>query len=79
MTSIIKPAQLSGLKQAACVMRCIVRNDNEAKIVETLGEDQQLFDMWKLFLQHNNWITITKQGWSMTPKGAAWNKQVTTA
>ena len=79
MTSIIKPAQLSGLKQAACVMRCIVRNDDCKEIVRMLDGDDQLYQMWKLFLVHNNWITKTKEGWAMTPKGALWNKQVATA
>jgi hypothetical protein len=75
MSSILKPAQLSGLRQAAYVMDCIVRNDNKVKIVQTLDDDQQLYDMWKMFLQHNNWITKTKQGWAMTPKGAGWSKR----
>ena len=79
MTSIIKPAQLSGLRQAAYVMECLVRNDDCKEIVRMLDGDDQLYQMWKLFLVHNNWITRTKQGWAVTPKGAMWNKQVATA
>ena len=79
MTSIIKPAPLYGLKQAAFVMECLVRNYDRNEIVKLLGGDVQLYQMWVLFLRYNNWITKTEQGWSMTPKGAGMNRQVTVA
>jgi hypothetical protein len=32
--------------------------------------------MWKLFLKHNEWITETFEGYSITGKGAMWNKRI---
>ena len=77
MASIIVPAQLVGLKQAAYVMGCLVRNDSEQEIVKMLGGDEQLYDMWKSFLKHNRWMEETTVGWSVTAKGAMWDKRVT--
>lgn len=79
MTTIIDPVQLAGLKQAVYVMGCLVRNDREEEIIRMLGGDAQLFDMWKLFLRHNQWMTETSEGWSITAKGAMWNKRSTYA
>jgi hypothetical protein len=79
MTSTINPAQLSGLKQAVFVMGCLARNDSEEQIVKMLAGDEQLFDMWKIFLKHNQWIEESIQGWSITAKGSVWSKRVTTA
>jgi hypothetical protein len=79
MTSVINPVKLAGLKQAAFVMGCLVRNDSEEQIVRMLGGDEQLFDMWKSFLKHNQWMEETTQGWSATAKGAMWNKRITSA
>ena len=79
MTTIIDPVQLAGLKQAVYVMGCLVRNDREEEIIRMLGGDAQLFDMWKLFLRHNQWMTETSEGWSITTKGAMWNKRSTYA
>lgn len=77
MTSIINPVQLAGLKQAAYVMGCLARNDSEEEIVRMLGGDGQLFDMWKLFLKHNEWMIETFKEYSITEKGALWNKRIT--
>ena len=79
MTTIIDPVRLAGLKQAAYVMGCLVRNDSEVEIIRMLGGDVQLFNMWKLFLRHNQWIVETAEGWSTTAKGAMRSKQITTA
>ena len=76
MTSIKHPVQLAGLKQAVYVMECLVRNHSEEQIVRMLGGDEQLFDMWKSFLLHNQWMEETMQGWSVTAKGLIWNKQI---
>jgi hypothetical protein len=76
MTTIIDPARLAGLKQAAYVMVCLVRNDSEAQVILTLGGDAQLYYMWKSFLKHNQWITETIQGYSITAKGSMWNKRI---
>lgn len=77
MTSVIHPAQLAGLKQAVYVMECLVRNDSKEQIVKMLDGDEQLYDMWRLFLKHNNWITETMEGWMVTGKGEMWNRRVT--
>jgi hypothetical protein len=79
MTTFINPVQLAGLKQVVYVMGCLAGNDSEEQIVRMLGGDEQLFDMWKSFLHHNQWMTESMQGWSVTSKGAMWSKRVTTA
>jgi hypothetical protein len=79
MTSIINPVQLAGLQQAPYVMGCLVRNDSEEQIVKMLGGDEQLYDMWKSFLKHNNWIIETLEGCYITAKGAMWNKRIACA
>jgi hypothetical protein len=76
MTTIIDPVRLVGLKQAAYVMGCLVRNDSEAQVILTLGGDAQLYHMWKSFLRHNQWMTETTHGYSITAKGSMWNKRV---
>ena len=78
MTTIINPTQLVGLRQAAYVMGCLARYDSESQIILTLGGDAQLYEMWKLFLKHNQWIEESTQGWSTTAKGSMWSKRVTT-
>jgi hypothetical protein len=76
---MINPAQLPGLKQAAFVMECLVRGRSDEEIVKMLGGDEQLFNMWKLFLKHNEWIEETFEGYSITGKGMMWNKRITSA
>jgi hypothetical protein len=76
MTTIIDPVRLAGLKQAAYVMGCLVRNDSEAHVIMALGGDTQLYHMWKSFLRHNQWIAETTHGYSITAKGSMWNKRV---
>ena len=70
MTSIVDPVMLAGLKQAAYVMDCLVKHDSEAQVILLLGGDEQLYNMWKSFLKHNQWMTESMQGWSVTSKGA---------
>jgi len=77
MTSIANPPQLVGLMQAAYVMGCLARQNDEKEIVRSLGGDMQLLAMWKSFLIHNGWITKDSEGWSVTPKGAMWRNRVT--
>jgi len=76
MTTHRNPVRLPGLQQAAYIMGCLVRNDSEDQIVTSMGGDNQLFHMWKSFLKHNQWMTETVAGWSVTEKGATWNKRV---
>lgn len=76
MTTIINPLQLAGLKQAVYVMGCLVRNYHEEEIIRMFGGDAQLFDMWRSFLTHNQWIEPENEGWSMTAKGMEWNKRL---
>lgn len=77
MTTIIDPVQLVGLRQAMYIMGCLARGHSEEEIVRILGGDEQLFDMWKSFLKHNGWMTETMEVWTITAKGAMWNKQLT--
>lgn len=79
MTSMVNPVQLAGLKQAAFVMGCLARGLSGEEIVRMLEGDEQLFDMWKSFLKHNEWMTETFEGYSITGKGAMWNKRITQA
>jgi hypothetical protein len=79
MTTIIDPVRLVGLKQAAYVMECLVKNASEEQIVSKLGGDEQLYDMWKIFLKYNQWVTETMQGWMVTAKGRMWSERLTSA
>ena len=79
MTSTINPVEIVGLKQAAYVMECLTKGQNGDEITRMLGGDEQLVDMWVSFLKHNQWMTETMQGWSMTVKGAMWHKRFMTA
>jgi len=79
MTSIINPLKLSGLKQAAYVMECLVRKESEEQIAGALGGDGQLVELWKSFLKHNGWMMQTPRGYSVTSKGAIWTNQPATA
>lgn len=73
---MINPVQLAGLRQAVYVMGCLARGHSEEEIMRMLGGDEQLVDMWKSFLKHNQWVTESIKGWSITPKGTMWSTRV---
>jgi len=76
MATLIAPNRLSGLKQAAYVMDCITTDQTKDQIAIALGGDTQLVAMWVLFLEHNHWIVQDSNGWTVTPKGAMWSKNI---
>jgi hypothetical protein len=79
MTTIIDPVQLEGLRQAAYVMGCLARGHSDEEITRKFEGDEQLVDIWKSFLKHNQWMTESIEGWSITPKGTMWSKRVASA
>jgi hypothetical protein len=74
-STMVNLAQLAGLRQAVYVMGRLARGNSEEEIVRMLGGDEQLFDMWKSFLKHNQWATESIEGWSITPKGTMWSRR----
>lgn len=79
MTTIIDPVQLAGLKQAVYVMGCLARGHSDEEITRTFEGDEQLVEMWKSFLKHNQWMTESIEGWSITTKGTMWSNRVASA
>jgi hypothetical protein len=76
MATLTEPVRLSGLKQAAFVMKCLTRGQRMGEITMAFGGDEQLVDMWILFLKHNHWMECSNGRWSLTPKGAMWSKNI---
>jgi hypothetical protein len=74
MISILEaPIELLGLKQAAYVSQCLVNGKSKKEITSAFEGDEQLVEMWLLFLKHNRWIQESWNGnWSCTAKGQAW-------
>ena len=69
----VNPIQLVGLKQAAHVMRSLIKGQIKEEIVIEFGGDSQLVDMWILFLEHNRWMEKGANGrWSLAAKGQQW-------
>ena len=61
--------ELVGLQQAVYVSRCLSEGQRRKEIAGAFQGDQQLVDMWILFLKHNHWIEFTNGRWSPTAKG----------
>jgi hypothetical protein len=73
----VDPINLVGLKQAAYVSRCLLKGQSKKEIMSTFEGDEQLADMWILFLKHNGWMEESGDGkWSYTAKGQAWISRV---
>jgi hypothetical protein len=76
MTTLTEPVRLSGLKQAAFVMKCLTGGQRMDEITMAFGGDEQLANLWLSFLRHNHWIVQDGRKWSLTPKGAMWSKNI---
>jgi hypothetical protein len=75
----VNAIELVGLKQAAYVLRCLVEGQSKKEVVSAFEEDEQLVDMWILFLKHNHWMEESSNGrWSLTAKGQVWAGKVGT-
>jgi hypothetical protein len=73
LTTANDPVRLIGLRQATYLMDCLAKGQGKQEIIENWGGDEQLVDMWILFLEHNHWIEQGLNGWSITPKGKMWH------
>ena len=65
----VNPLQLTGLKQAIFVLKCMEDGMKESENVELFQGDKQLVDIWKNFLIHNEWINQADSKWEVTDKG----------
>jgi hypothetical protein len=70
---------LYGLNLAAFILEGLTAGHGKHEIIAKLYGDEQLFDMWFLFLVHNHWLEKTspsqrhkKPEWVITDKGKAW-------
>jgi len=67
----VNPIDLVGLQQAVYVSRCLTSGQGRKEIATAFGGDQQLVDMWILFLKYNHWIECSNGSWSLTEKARA--------
>lgn len=66
----IQPASLRGLKQAAYILKCLEQKETKQQIVLKFGGDEQLVEMWILFLLHNHHLKKeSSNGYIITDKG----------
>jgi hypothetical protein len=56
------PRRLSGLAQAAFVLKCLAEGESTETIAEKLHGDEQLVRMWISLLLHNHWIERGEAG-----------------
>jgi hypothetical protein len=67
----VNPIELVGLQEAVYVSRCLTEGQRTKEIEAAFRGDQQLVDMWILFLKHNHWIECSNGRWSLTARGRA--------
>jgi hypothetical protein len=66
----INPLKLSGLQQAEYVLNCMIEGQSREATVTKFEGDEQLVQMWTLFVVHNHWIERNKAGTiALTEKG----------
>lgn len=67
------PDRLSGLPQAAFVLKCFAEGESIETIAEKLHGDEQLVRIWISLLLHNHWIESGEAGeLRVTIKGQEW-------
>jgi len=71
----VNRTKLVGLQQAVYVSRCLIKGQRKKEIADEFQGDEQLVEMWMLFLKHNHWIDSSDGRWSLTAKGQAWAAQ----
>ncbi|HEY1248607.1 MAG TPA: hypothetical protein VGE97_06450 [Nitrososphaera sp.] len=66
----INPLKLSGLHQAEYVLNCMIEGQSNESTVNKFEGDEQLVQMWTLFVVHNHWVERNKYGAiALTEKG----------
>lgn len=66
----INPLKLSGLHQAEYVLNCMIEGQSRETTINKFEGDEQLVQMWILFVVHNHWIEKNKVGaLALTEKG----------
>ena len=68
----VNPLQLTGLKQAIFVLKCMHDGITESEIVDLFHGDKQLVEIWKGFLIHNHRMAQPDGKWIVTAKGEEW-------
>ena len=85
MALAVKSAGLGGLKKAILVLQCLGKGRTRRQIVEPLGGDEELVDVWISFLMQYYWVEqhywIEQQEepdeWSVTPEGKERYEEIT--
>lgn len=69
---------LRGLRGAVFVANAMVNSKSKKWIVDKFHGDEQLVDMWSLFVRSNGWIEKNHpiRGWKLTEKGRFWFKSI---
>jgi hypothetical protein len=66
----IDPLKLSGLHQAEYILSCMIEGQSREAIITKFKGDEQLVEMWTLFLVHNHWVERNQFGAiALTEKG----------
>jgi hypothetical protein len=60
------------LTQAVYVLKSLEDGISEKEIIEQFGGDEQLVQIWILFLFHNSWMEHPDGRWQATDKGKEW-------
>jgi predicted transcriptional regulator len=67
------PKKLSGLRQAAYIMKCLDNGEYFEEIIQKFEGDEQLVKLWMSFLLHNKCIeNPIDHTWQITDKGKRW-------
>jgi len=66
--------KLSGLRQAAYIMKCLDNEEDFEQIIQKFAGDEQLVKLWMSFLLHNRCIEnpAIDHKWLITEKGKRW-------
>ena len=62
----IDPMKLSGLHQAEYILSCMVEGQSREATITKFKGDEQLVQMWTLFVVHNHWVERDQFG-KITP------------
>lgn len=66
----IDPLKLSGLHQAEYILSCMIEGQSREATITKFKGDEQLVQMWTLFVVHNHWVERNQFGaLALTEKG----------
>jgi hypothetical protein len=74
VTDNIDPKALLGLEQALFILECMCDGDSDDEIYHKFHGDEQLVNMWLIFLKHNHWMSYdtARHRWALADRGREW-------